>query len=994
MKLRRLVLFVGLVMVLAVAFWSVQQGRRPQESTPGIIAAQDTEHDALPLEPAAVSERVKREQAEPAMAELVTGSALSMPSHRVLGRVVDQHRQPVGSARVKLALMSKSSVEGTSGEDGRFELLVHWSEGERPTQLCLFAEDTEHRGAALVTSLPPARAAETQDVDAGTLVLAPAFALEVQVVSGGSPAPGAIVKLQLGHGRFSAGEYVTNSRGMLELKALPPGPLHLSAKWEDQAGYVRAFVPQEQHVQVVLEPVPVIDVLVVDAKTGEAIPSAELSLHESYAVPQALPNTPSARSISGQSHTMRTWSGHVPPTNEQGHTYIEGLSAGVRYEVEASAEGYEAPSRENAGSARIEPGARLVRLELTPQLGRRVQWPVVAGELPVPADGTTIGLRYRAGTWRSRQVQAPPPVGQMVSGKLTIDDLAGSINMTAVTPDGALAHVWCDEAMQLGPEVSFRRSRRITVVLHNPEGSPLEGKYVRAYNQGNNPLGEAVETDEEGRATLGDLFGGLADVRVSNSPKPYARSRVVGSVDLEQGDGHLDVILDDERHVSARLTLLIDGRTQLPARFLVTGPAPVKVVEELPDRGELLLELTQTEAEAPITIWLNAVGFAPQTIEFTPNDGSDELGATIELVRTSLLIAEVKPPAKDYFSIKTQRFDEQQAAWRNAHELGLYSGLSYPNGPGSSFIFQGLTPGRWRVVDERSKLTSSEATLLAGDAEVRVELDLSVIEWAAGRVELDDPDQLRNVRVLVGSGEAEPRVQWRPGRDAPEGTYLQGDSFRIRVPNDRDVELYAWHPWLVPDATQGRVTLHGGRDGIVLKLVEGDGLILPQTQLASRGLRVARYAAGTQPEGEALGWHHAVLADGALRCSLPRGRWTLLIDPGSQFQPLVLPDVEIEGPTELPPAQFTTGSTLRLRLLLPEGSSAPRLYLKATRQQAPVYDRSINSPGEEEVLLTGLGPGRYDLKALQMMGGVPTIKPNWQVEVDGINDLELELDLR
>lgn len=393
------------------------------------------------------------------------------------------------------------------------------------------------------------------------------------------------------------------------------------------------------------------------------------------------------------------------------------------------------------------------------------------------------------------------------------------------------------------------------------------------------------------------------------------------------------------------------------------------------------------------TLFVSAPGFAPARAELDLT--APEPFAEVTLSRTAVLVVRVVPPPDgSYYQLEPQRMDERSGEWGLPSELFGYRGLSWPNGPDGTFLLAGITPGRWRVLDRRSGIASSEVEVAPGDARVEVLLDLGGTAWVEGRVEAPDPAELAWARVLVlTDGEPAPPSKALPGEPLP-GAHVSRGRFRVQVPSDREVTLRVWHPWLAPDPEAGEVRVRGARSGVVLRLVAGDELRLPLPELGSRvrELRIARYAAGAAPEGTPLEWHRAPLEGGVLRCGLPRGRWSLLVDPLRDFAPLLLRDVEIAGRTELPPPALDPGSRLVVRVLVPEDRDPPRIFVSAVRLDEPVYIRTVNSEGEARVVLTGLGPGRFRVLYGPVMASERDREE--EVDVDGEHDVELELDLR
>ncbi|MFT5155178.1 MAG: hypothetical protein ACI841_005189, partial [Planctomycetota bacterium] len=574
---------------------------------------------------------------------------------------------------------------------------------------------------------------------------------------------------------------------------------------------------------------------------------------------------------------------------------------------------------------------------------------------------------------------------------LVIDDFVGPAHfMMAEAPDGDLARLWIDADESLGKAISFRTPARIDVLVLDESREPVTGALVQVTNHGNNDLCDPELTDAEGRAVIDGLHGGLVIVHVRAVGQRSGRGLEAGTIDLEKGDATLEVVLEASP-APVRLGVRIDGVAQLPGHYAVRGG---RVIEELPERGELLIELPALPATKPASVWFDAAGFALLQPSFEPTVGSAERSATIQLERTATLIARVTPPAQGAVSILPQWFDTASNEWGQAPGLTKPGGNNTPNGPDGSYLFPRIVAGSWRVIDRRSGLTSTEVEIQAGSPSGIVDLDLRNLTWVEGTVEADDPEQLDRVRMLVLHEGVEPNKSGRSGLSSAGGVRLQNTSFRVQVPGDKMVTVYPWHPWLVPDSASGTLVTTGGRAGVRLRLVDGDELRihLPQIPWYTRSVRIARFADGAVPESEVLEWHQGTYVDGVVRCSMPSGRWTLIVVPPANFAPLTMHGVEIRGSTIVSSANLDAGSTLRVRVLTPEGVAAPRVHVTATRIGAPIYSRSVNTIGSELVQLKGIGPGLFHVTVETAQGNRSL--PVQKLQVDGVSDIELEFDLR
>ena len=91
-------------------------------------------------------------------------------------------------------------------------------------------------------------------------------------------------------------------------------------------------------------------------------------------------------------------------------------------------------------------------------------------------------------------------------------------------------------------------------------------------------------------------------------------------------------------------------------------------------------------------------------------------------------------------------------------------------------------------------------------------------------------------------------------------------------------------------------------------------------------------------------------------------------------------------------ATDSRGSSIRVKLKIKEGQSAPRIALFASSLEEPRYTRYLNSWGQEEIVLRGLGRGRFSLLGHGMMGIPDDALIRREVELDGMTDLTIELE--
>ena len=979
---------IALVVVVGVAWHMFAGGgaRGDDGSTPSVSAGVTPAIDSV--QPPAEDVASARFAVENAMSPT---EPTATPMHRLVGVVVDESRRRVAGARVELRSLELTASFTTSDANGAFALEMNGTDVELRVPLRVGATSVEgHSGSVRLWHdfSADADASDVVEIDVGRIVVGPTHSLFVRVVGPRGSAAGARVRVELGHRRVFLTEEVADEQGELVVERIEAGPVHVTAFAPGYEGRVRTFVPESNEVVVALEPLRTATVVVLDAETLAPIAGAEVELVESLAIP----------AVVGRQHddvhlaeylTYATGSRRTFVTGESGEIEIEGLCGKARLSVRVTAPGHwEFPGRLSPGSPVVAGGERL-RVELTPHELRTVRWPIVAHELPVPPNGTPLSLRWMPGTLQQgRKVPELPGPAYVENGAVTVENVPGNASYHAATPDGALTRLWASKNVAEAKEVSFRRPRHVDVVVTDADGAPVAGAEVAVRNLGNNELAPALDTDAEGHAVVGGLYGGRAQAYVS-APGEEGFGESAGSVDLDAGDARIEYTLVTPTYSRVRLAVTCDGQRRLPARFRVSTRGGAWVVEEDPDLAELVVELGGVGPGDDGRCWLSASGFLPGTAEFTlPDDGSDAF-TSVELVSGTLLVAHVGLPEEGGVGLNVQRLNDA-GEWSTPVNWQMQP-LRWPNGPDDSFMFEGLTPGAWRVRDERSDVASEPVDVLPGDREAHVTIDLGGLEWVTGRVEVDDPAELERVRVLGGGHDG--GLPSKAGGGPPLGTRLRGDTFRLRVPADREVELVAWHPWLAAREGVGRVRVRGGRDGVVLRLVSGDELQIPtpwiERNSRRKSLRVGRFAG--ESRGAPLEWHYAPIDEGIARCGVPRGRWTFWVDPMADGVPFVLPDIEVNGVTKVATPQLSPGSSILVRILVREGQSAPRVYVRAQNRAEPSYDRQINSRGEHVLQLSGLDHGTFDVSVFSGLRGSSLER---EVLLDGTTDVELELDLR
>jgi hypothetical protein len=123
------------------------------------------------------------------------------------------------------------------------------------------------------------------------------------------------------------------------------------------------------------------------------------------------------------------------------------------------------------------------------------------------------------------------------------------------------------------------------------------------------------------------------------------------------------------------------------------------------------------------------------------------------------------------------------------------------------------------------------------------------------------------------------------------------------------------------------------------------------------------------------------------------GRYTVWIDLGDPTPPLVLRRVDLRaGVTDLGTRPAPPGGSVRVRVLVPDGQAMPAIRVEAHRTTEPSYERHEEARTGDDVVVHGLGPGRFRVTAT--FHGERRPRLDETIESDGASEIVLTLDLR
>jgi hypothetical protein len=681
----------------------------------------------------------------------------------------------------------------------------------------------------------------------------------------------------------------------------------------------------------------------------------------------------------------------IAPTDAAGRTRLRGAGATDVLRLTATAPGFALAALGGPGSQWVGVKPRDTEVKVPIVRVRTLAWPVVSGERPVPADGTVIRIAPEPGSGHVLAVAE----GRMVDGRLVVDGLnPGYVGALAHAPDGSVARLWADGKTGEGKETSFREPRRIDVALTYADGAPAAGWYVRAMNQGNNPMGPAAVTDAAGKALLDGMHGQLVEVYVAKDGQPWG-GRVVGSVDLEKGSGQVTAVVSRMLEGIARVR---GGSAALESLHVTIDGAEMAKTEVDDAAGGVRFRWWPHKAGATTTARLNAPGFQPARTEFPTPAAGDVAAVEFDPLPAASIVLRVLAAPDARLHVRLERWNEQTSAW-GVTEYGTQS--FGPRGRTLTLDARGVgrldsvVPGRYRAIDEVSKAVSDAIDVVGGGAPAEFTLDTRSSGVVKGRVLVPEGFSPREVTILRDgeSSDASPRVFGSgSGQVAADGT------FSVPVTGTKPVVLRPSHPVLVPAPDSVSVAVAGPREDVVLRMVAGRTATVrfdraPVGYHFAPGAhreRVLLYRG--EPSGPPASTLEALVEGTTARFGgFEAGTYTVWLDV-PPFAPVVLPDVRLgEGDTDLGTVRLSDGSSVRVEVLVKDGQAVPRLLVSATRQGPPTYSRFVNSSGGD-VRLTGLGPGTFRVHVGGVMGG-PQRKEE-TVEVDGVADVTLKMDLR
>lgn len=991
MRSRGLLAFAVVVAALAAAGWFAWRGggegsaataRRAAARAPEADAAAEgasgAPHEAAPAPDAAPQRAV-----EPAAA-----------ARRIFGRIVDARRFGVAGARVRFTADGRTPVEATSREGGAFEFAFA-SVGAKFLLGALLATGPDGALGEGLVALGPDRAdgsydeAQPRDFDAGVLALLPPARIVVHVSDDHGPVEGAEVCAE-----SSGFGWATTTARLPAVTSDANGVAVLSTPRCDAT--VIATVPGratartwttcesgvEQTIELVLHSSISVTIRVRDAQTGGPVANARVVLGERLIARQ---NRDSGFILGPE--LMGGW-GHLPDLvcDADGVAHLDDVDPEQQWMLRARAPRYDAAE---GSSAKLDASSRDVELRLTPSGSNELRLPIVADEVPVPADGTVVALRPRSDSSGA----GLPDQAKVERGELVIADAPKEWHaVTATAPDGALASFGFNNPRSPQEPVRFKKPRTLELHLRFADGRAAARTRVQiGYGSG---ATDGLQADDEGQA----VRRGLLAWRVRVYPEgAYSMLTPLAEADLREGDARLDVVVP-ERY-EAVLAVTIDGRPGLPPTYRVgSNQLRWKIESEDPERGEVRTSSLAGATEATVEAWFAAASFLPAKLDVPVVRGGAPPVVPVALVRGATLRLDAKRAKEQKFGLWIQRQGDD-GKFANLPEQ--FRAMDRLNGANGLFEFAPLAAGSWRVLDEVTQLASEPVVLATGE-ERTASLDLSGAVVIRGRITVPAGTDFKDVRV-VARGEPAEIATDRFARPTYPGTFVRPDFTFERTVDGAKPFVRAWHPSLTPppgdpfvevrDATRPVELALVDRPALAFTVVRTGGAITPSQWDLNEHLSITL----EREDGDRARVTRSPATSGAATevvhlSEIPAGRWTLRLDPGGDAAPVTRTGVEIaESGTDLGPLELGPGSVLRLQIADGRANRSGDLGVHARHVGAPEYSRFLHRAAGPELLLPGLGPGKFEISISDSTG-----KPLWTgtAEVDGAHETALAVDLR
>ncbi len=632
---------------------------------------------------------------------------------------------------------------------------------------------------------------------------------------------------------------------------------------------------------------------------------------------------------------------------------------------------------------------------------RAVRFPIKTTGAGAPEDGTKLELHRYQPLDDGGQGE---PTARIEDHHLVLEPFPPGFDWGhVISADGTWALWRVPMNEDLGEPVEFRAIHDIRVRLRWKDGTPATDQILFAILK---PRGEKprVRTDAEGLAVFPTCVAESAHIMWSATERgsglPIAR------VNLASDPG--DMVVEIDRPIDYAVRIRVNGEPRIPDDYEVhvMEMAPDQPPDELrriwhgcdedPEKGEIRfrwLPLPGGEA-SPVTI--RAPGLPPAAA--TPVKGANGIWrATVDLASSTTLRVRLAAPEDTPYFLYLERWQEQYQRYY-VPEDGV-ARQARRDAEDGVHTFRGFAPGRYRLRESYSGITSTPFELTPGGPDLDLELDLSTSVLVRGRIVVPTDENPAYARVRFADRDGGSVSRSNPVR-------VQGDgSYEFRATAGERHRIVVEHPLLV--ATDAPPEILVGSDVPVIHLVEGPQLVFRikgsdlTTEPEGRGspawgspvsVRMAQSGAW-EPEGYG---RTTIAQNGRFRVGVPEpGTWDVRVER-SGFVPHLVRGVKVEdGPADLGTIALSKGATLTVRLLkgvqpLPSQPCVSATLVGPMPYRASGYKVEAGDP--PRIVLGGLGRGTFKVTVSQLYVRDGDLAER-EVVCDGENDVTLDIQL-
>lgn len=897
---------------------------------------------------------------------------------RLTGTVVDDQGAPVAGAWVRAFRGAHLAGEATSDAQGRFAVSSGAPPAHDGVSVGVSAGLGANRRGWFVYSLMEDAPAED---DIGDIALEDAIALLARVEDANGPVTGAHVFVGTFFGAVFA-ETTTDAHGVARFDATPATDAWLFA-YAPGRGRARGEIPDGRDPKVPL-------VLTLSART------VRVSV---VRVPESAPAAGeriSARLVT-TADGRRLFSEFVPPldlppTGDTGIVSVEDVAAGDPVEFGRAPPAVEPEAWRYTGqfTRPVVAEAHEIEVRLEVPSGRMLRWPIVAGEVPTPAEGTLVALE--------RGISGTLPTGPrhlvVADGFLVGAGFAeGEIRGVARAPDGSMAQL--DRA---GADARFVRPRSVEVTVRDADGRPVEGVVLSLRDAASREVADDRTSGADGRAVFTGIEPGLGVLDFSARTVAPSDVRWVASVDVDAGDARVEVRLGRPQEIVLRVTT--DGEPRLPPAWSVLVDGTIRTDPRVVEPSEVRVLATEAAPGAPVRVVLRADGFSDCAADVTCDAARAPVAVDMPLSSGATIAAEFRPTPRAsglYAQAVLQQMGPR--AWEPCRDRPLVRPAR--DEPGGARRFEHVPPGRYRLGCAAGDFASAPVDVGATRDTVPLRLDLSRGGPVRVRVVGPDGESVPDAWVTIEEADGDwlmPHgVDWNSPIVAGNASAAGGAAAErvIIVPGDRPVRLVARHATMLPDPESGSVAVtEPTNDVATLRLVEGPVIEFGFASApgerpiaaACCTVRFYRGAAFGEPVGEVVAnFDGTRFRAGGVR----PGRYSLwILGPSNALVPFANVDLH-DGVNDLGLIRPRPGCAVRVRVTVSPGQSAPRVSVTVTRLDAPNIVSSTTSQGQAEIALFGFPPGRYEVSVTAASNRAPRAIVR-TVELDGEHDVVLD----